>query len=107
VPSEISGLREINVLRLGRSASLALLHSVLPDRVDERVIERFIAEANGNPLALLELPRGLTPSQLAGGYSLPVSVPVTGRIEASFRRRFGGLPQTPGACWRYGRLGRR
>jgi hypothetical protein len=40
---------------------------VLPDRVDERVIERFIAEANGNPLALLELPRGLTPSQLAGG----------------------------------------
>ncbi|HLI57935.1 MAG TPA: AAA family ATPase, partial [Actinomycetota bacterium] len=92
VPSEIKGLREITVLGLGRSASLALLHSVLPDRVDERVRERFIAEAHGNPLALLELPRGLTPSQLAGGYLLPVSVPVRGRLEASFRRRVGGLP---------------
>ena len=80
------------MLGLGRSASLALLHSALPDRVDERVIERFIAEAHGNPLALLELPRGLSPSQLAGGYPLPVSVPVAGRLEASFRRRFGGLP---------------
>jgi DNA-binding CsgD family transcriptional regulator len=65
---------------------------VLPDRVDERVLDRTLAEAHGNPLALLELPRGLTPAQLAGGFALPVSVPLTGRIEASFRRRFVKLP---------------
>ena len=47
----------------------------------------------GNPLALLELPRGLTPAELAGGFALPDAMPLAGRIEASFRRRLEALPE--------------
>ena len=46
----------------------------------------------GNPLALLELPRGLTAAELAGGFGLPGAVPLAGRIEDSFRRRLDALP---------------
>jgi DNA-binding CsgD family transcriptional regulator len=92
VTDEVRGLPELIVEGLGDVAATTLLRSVLPDRVDERVLERFVAEAHGNPLALLELQRGLTPAQLAGGFALPVSVPLTGRIEASYRRRLTRLP---------------
>jgi len=92
VTDEVQGLPELFVEGLDETASTALLRSVLPDRVDTRVLERFVAEAHGNPLALLELPRGLTPAQLAGGFTLPVSVPLAGRLEATFRRRLLGLP---------------
>ncbi len=51
-----------------------------------------MADTHGNPLALLELPRGLTPSQLAGGFGLPVSVTLAGAIEESYRRRLAKLP---------------
>ncbi|HEY2436890.1 MAG TPA: LuxR C-terminal-related transcriptional regulator [Solirubrobacteraceae bacterium] len=60
--------------------------------LDERVRERIVAETHGNPLALLELPRGLTPAQLAGGFGLPDAPGLSGRIEDSFRRRIAGLP---------------
>ena len=70
----------------------ALFGSVFPYRLDKPVLDRIVAETNGNPLALLELPRGLSPAQLAGGFGLPVSVPLAGRIEESFRRRLAGLP---------------
>jgi len=69
VPDEVRGLPELNVSGLVESDALALLRSVLPDRVDAAVLERFVAETHGNPLALLELPRGLTPAQLAGGFA--------------------------------------
>lgn len=92
VPEELIGLTELLVEGLGPADALALLRSVLPGRVDEAVLERIVAETHGNPLALLELPRGLTPAQLAGGFALPASVPMAGRIEASFRRRIGRLP---------------
>jgi len=86
------GLPTLEVGELDRDASLTLLRSVLPDRVDENVLERVVAEARGNPLALLELPRGLPVGKLYGGFALPVSVPMAGRIEASFRRRLAALP---------------
>src|SRR6476469_8272571 len=92
VTDEVRGLPEMIVEGLDAPTAAELLRSVLPDRVDDRVLERFVAEAHGNPLALLELPRGLTPAQLAGGFALPVSVPLAGRIEASYRRRLLGLP---------------
>jgi DNA-binding CsgD family transcriptional regulator len=41
---------------------------------------------------LLELPRGLTPAELAGGFGLPDRGPLAGRIERSFLRRFESLP---------------
>ena len=56
------------------------------------MIERIVAETRGNPLALLELPRGLSPTQLAGGFGLPQAVPVAAGVEESFMRRLQGLP---------------
>jgi len=92
IPRDLDGLAELRVDGLDQQAALTLLRSALPDRLDEAVLERIVAETHGNPLALLELPRGLTPAQLAGGFALPVSVPIPGRIEASFRRRIVTLP---------------
>jgi DNA-binding CsgD family transcriptional regulator len=92
LPDEVRGLPELVVHDLGDREARALLGSVLPDRLDERVVDRIVAETHGNPLALLELPRGLTPAQLAGGFGLPVSTPLAGRIEESFRRRLVRLP---------------
>jgi DNA-binding CsgD family transcriptional regulator len=51
-----------------------------------------VAETRGNPLALLELPRGLTPGELAGGFGLPGAVPLDARIEDSFGRQLAALP---------------
>jgi DNA-binding CsgD family transcriptional regulator len=84
---------ELRVEPLGRRDARALLESVLPARLDEPVLERIIAETGGNPLALLELPRGLTPAQLAGGFGLPATVPLSRGIEESFMRRLGRLPR--------------
>jgi hypothetical protein len=65
---------------------------VLIGPLDERVRDQVIAEARGNPQALLELTRGLTPGELAGGYGLPSVVPVPGRIEENYRRQLALLP---------------
>jgi AAA ATPase domain len=97
VPDELRGLSEMVVEGLGDGDARALFGSVFPYRLDGPVLDRIVAETNGNPLALLELPRGLSPAQLAGGFGLPVSVPLAGRIEESFRRRLVGLP-SPSRC---------
>jgi len=60
--------------------------------LDERVADLIVAETRGNPLALLELPRGLTPADLAGGFGLPGAAPLAGAIEDSFARRLEALP---------------
>src|SRR5450631_1955172 len=88
----LAGLPDLRVERLGRRDARALLESVLPARLDERVLERIVVETRGNPLALLELPRGLTPTQLAGGFGLPAAVPLSASIEESFTRRLARLP---------------
>jgi DNA-binding CsgD family transcriptional regulator len=68
-----------------------VLDSVIVGPVDERVRDRLVAETRGNPLALLELPRGLTPAELAGGFGLPDSLPLASRIERGFLRRLEPL----------------
>ena len=65
----------------------ALLSSAVRFKLDEAVRDRIVAETRGNPLALLELPRGLTVTQLAGGFGLLGAQALTGRIEESFVRR--------------------
>jgi hypothetical protein len=65
---------------------------VLAGPLDERVRDRIVAETRGNPLALLELPRGRTPAELAGGFGLSGGPAVPGRIEQSFRERLAPLP---------------
>jgi DNA-binding CsgD family transcriptional regulator len=91
-PQELAGLPELVVEGLGDDDARALLGSALHARLDERVEQRLIAEARGNPLALLELPRGFTASELAGGFGLPLALPLSRRIEESFRRRLAALP---------------
>ncbi len=88
----LAGFPEINIGPLGRRDARALLESVLPARVDERVLERIVAETRGNPLAILELPRGMTPTQLAGGFGLPEALPLSARIEEHFTRRLASVP---------------
>jgi DNA-binding CsgD family transcriptional regulator len=89
---DLTGLPELQIPGLADRDARALLESVLAGPLDERVRDRFVAETRGNPLALVELPRGLTPAQLAGGFALPGSIPLSGRIEASFQRRLDALP---------------
>src|SRR6202044_3104375 len=91
---EFRGLPELLVEGLGDSAARELLASVITGPLDERVRDRIVAEARGNPLALLELPRGLTPQELAGGVGLPDAAALSGRIEDSFLRRLEPLPPT-------------
>src|SRR6201999_2881356 len=64
-----------------------LLASVVPGRLDPRVRDRIVAETHGNPLALLELPHGLSPDQLAGGFGLPDPSRLASRIEEGYLRR--------------------
>ena len=89
---EFDGLPKLTVEGLPRSDALALLGSALRVPLDERVRERIVAETRGNPLALLELPRGLTAAELAGGFGLPDAPGLSGRIEDSFSRRLERLP---------------
>jgi DNA-binding CsgD family transcriptional regulator len=89
---ELTGMADLAVHGLAADDARALLESVIAGPVDERVRDRIVAETRGNPLALLELPRGLTPAELAGGFGLPDAVALSGRIEETFRGRLAPLP---------------
>ena len=88
---DLAGLAAMTLGPLSDADARAVLASAIAGRVDDSVRERIIAEARGNPLALLELPRGWSAAALAGGYGLPDGVSVSGRIEESFRRRASPL----------------
>ena len=88
----LEGLPELVVAGLDDHDARALLASVITGPLDERVRDRIVAETRGNPLALLELPRGRTPAELAGGFALGDSPALSGRIEESFRERLAPLP---------------
>ncbi len=92
VSSDFDGLPRLHIDGLDAAHARTLLWSALPNPFDEHVFERILAETRGNPLALLELPRGLTSAELAGGFALPASGPMAGQIEASFQRRIAKLP---------------
>ena len=89
---DLSGLPELPVQGLRDADARELLASAIRSPIDERVREQLVAEARGNPLALLELPRGSSRVQLAGGFGLPESLTVPDTIEASFVRRVTGAP---------------
>src|SRR3954471_1777597 len=91
--AELAGLPELDLEGLDDADARMLLASVMPGRLDERVADQLVAETHGNPLALLELPRGLSPSQLAGGFGLPRALSLDSRIEQSFRHRLEALPK--------------
>jgi DNA-binding CsgD family transcriptional regulator len=89
---ELAGLPGLAVVGLGDADARLLLASVIRGRLDERVRDRIIAETRGNPLALLELPRALTPEELAGGFGFAAAQPVASRIEQGFVGRLQSLP---------------
>jgi DNA-binding CsgD family transcriptional regulator len=89
---ELAAFPEIEVHGLRNGDAHAVLSAAVPYTLDARVRDRIIAESHGNPLALLELPRGLTATQLAVGLAPVVADGVTGRLEQSFVRRFSALP---------------
>jgi DNA-binding CsgD family transcriptional regulator len=88
----LAGLPELAVGGLDDSDAKELLGAVLAGPLDEQVRDRIVAETHGNPLALLELPRGRTPAELAGGFGLSGAPAVPGRIEQSYRERLAPLP---------------
>ncbi|MGH3100704.1 MAG: AAA family ATPase, partial [Thermoleophilia bacterium] len=90
---DLTGLAELAVGGLADADARALLASVIAGPLDERVRDRIVADTHGNPLALLELPRGMTSTELAGGFGLPDATGLSSRIEESFRRRLTPLPE--------------
>ena len=79
-----AGLPELVVEGLRGADARSLLVSVIPGRLDEGVADELLAETRGNPLALLELPRGLTAAQLAGGFALPGALSLSARSSRAF-----------------------
>ncbi|WP_031517438.1 helix-turn-helix transcriptional regulator [Streptomyces sp. NRRL F-5123] len=89
---DFSGLPELTLDGLGDTDARALLDAAADGPMDERIRERILAEAHGNPLALLELPHGQVGPEPAGGLGLPGPGPVTGRIERNYLARVRSLP---------------
>jgi DNA-binding CsgD family transcriptional regulator/tetratricopeptide (TPR) repeat protein len=89
----LPGLPQLVIEGLATHDARRLLDASIPGPLDERVKARILDETRGNPLALIELPRGLTPAELAGGFGLPDARPLTNRIEQSFRERVEALPR--------------
>jgi len=89
--SELAGLPELTVAGLGDEDARTLLDSTLRGPVDERIRARIVGDARGNPLALLELPKGLSPADLAGGFERAGATSVSGQIEQSFQRQLAPL----------------
>ena len=91
--AELSALRELTVAGLPDADARALLESALAGPLDARVRDLIVAETAGNPLAVLEVMRGLTPAQLAGGFGLPLTAPLPARINDRLRRQLDVLPE--------------
>ena len=86
------GLPELVVGGLDDGDARSLLEAVVAGPLDARVRDRIVAETHGNPLALLELPRGRTPAELAGGFGLNGDPALAGQIEERYQQRLAELP---------------
>jgi tetratricopeptide (TPR) repeat protein len=91
--ADLRGLPDLMVEGLRHGDARELLGSVVRWPLDERVADRIVAETRGNPLALLELPRGRSAAELAGGFGLPEILPLPGQIQENFARRVESLPE--------------
>jgi DNA-binding CsgD family transcriptional regulator len=89
---DLAGLGELAVGPLSDADSRALLNSVIPGPIDERVRDRIIAETRGNPLAVIELPWSLAPAELPGGFAELAATPLASVLEQRFLHRIEALP---------------
>src|SRR5919202_3026285 len=69
-----------------------LLVSAVPGHLDERIRDRLVADTRGNPLGLLELARGLSEAELAGGFAVPRTTTIPGRLHGHYVQRIRALP---------------
>ncbi|WP_329000061.1 AAA family ATPase [Kribbella sp. NBC_00709] len=90
--SELAGQPTMEVRGLRDADAHALLDTVLTGEVDRQVREAIVAETHGNPLALLELPRGLSTAELSFGFGLADAVPLETHMEQGFSERLAALP---------------
>ena len=88
----LAGLPELQLQGLGDTDARTLLLDHVNGPFDEAICDQIVAESHGNPLALLELPRTWSATELAGGYRLLDSQPVAGKIERSYAKRLLQLP---------------
>ena len=89
----LEGLPELVIEGLAADEARLLLDTTIAGPLDERVKARILGEARGNPLALIELPRGFAPAELAGGFGLPDARPLASRIEQTYLQRVEALPR--------------
>jgi DNA-binding CsgD family transcriptional regulator len=89
----LEGLPELVIEGLAADEARLLLDTTIAGPLDERVKARILGEARGNPLALIELPRGFAPAELAGGFGLPDARPLASRIEQTYLQRVEVLPR--------------
>jgi len=90
--SALDGLPEIRLGGLGEQDARTLLDWAVAGRLDKHVRDRIVAETGGNPLALLELPHGMSAAELAGGFDM-ASGGLQGQLETEFAQRLGILPE--------------
>jgi DNA-binding CsgD family transcriptional regulator len=89
---EFAGLPGVVVEGLENADARELLRAAARGPLDERVAGQLVEETRGNPLALLELPRGLSAARLAAGFGLLGAASLSGRIEESYRDQLEALP---------------
>jgi DNA-binding CsgD family transcriptional regulator len=89
---ELAGLRDLPVHGLGEEDARALLDIAQRGPVDSRVVDQILAEARGNPLALLEFPKGFSRTQIVGGFGPPGVSGLPTLIEAGYQRQLAELP---------------
>jgi len=90
---DFDGLPEMFLHGLGEEDARTLLMRAVPTRLDDRVRDRIVGETRGNPLALVDLPRSMSASELEGGFGLLPATDLPRHIEDHYLRRAGELPE--------------
>ena len=90
----LPSLPTLTIEGLAEQDARALLMAVVPGQLDEQVRDRIVAETRGNPLGLLELPREMSPAELAGGFGMPRQSLASGDVEDHYLRRVRALPES-------------
>ena len=89
----LEGLPELRVNALPKEAAGELLAARVGGPVDPQVGARIVAEAAGNPLALVEFADELTEAEVSGAVPLRGPLRSGGRLEELYQSRVRALPE--------------